>query len=237
MNKFVKILDQRLKRQFEGWFLELTLPTMSFEEDHMLKSSMIETIFDQSMESDSQFNDLNFRAKLDCVSRNYIDYNALAQKHGAIYIRQIGSYMIMCSGFIITDYCESESWPTENQGAKIVVCENDLNAESPWIDYLQRNLPDKSINVLNTFRHRTLGDIGQNFETPSYITFYTTFSNLDWFAKLMQVARGLTGKTIIGYCTDKSKWKEVQEQFGHQIDQFVSDNNKFIIVNDLESNL
>ena len=183
--KFVKLKDIKLNQVFEGWFLSGS-PDERLDIDFQvgLNRNMINKVFKDSL-NDHISGDLSAAQKLRMVVENPLNYNEIMTKYGPIYIRQIGSYMLPSKDYVITNVVERDSWPTENEGGEIVICENDLVAEEPWMCYLNCNYPSKSINILNSFRNRTLTDVQKHFDSAKYITFHTTFSQLDWFELLL----------------------------------------------------
>jgi len=136
-----------------------------------------------------------------------LDYEALAIKYNkTLLIRPIGSYMTLGENDEIIEERFSNNFPV-TETAEIVVCENDQKAHSYWMNYLKERFPDKEIAVINFFDSKSDEEIEAYFKEAKYITFSTTFSNLDWFKKLILFSE--KRHSIIGHCYDKSMWNEV----------------------------
>jgi len=227
---YVKVAHIATGKVYENWFLKYSasdppINNVSFHEN--LKKSE----FDKLMNSKSEIEALNFQERLKLIALNAPDYYGAATKYNqTLLIRQIGSYMFLTSGFTVTDICQSESWPTDNEGAEIVVCENDLNAEQFWIDYLQKEYPDLKINILNGFRDRSIEDVRNHFSSAKYITFTTTFSKLDWVHLMFCGLDELKGKTVLSHCFDERAQRTVINTFKSDIEDFEDRGNTFTVI-------
>ena len=147
---------------------------------------------------------LDWLARVSAVQANPVDYSSMFLKYGPIVVREIGSFMLYDSNSVVNTIM-ADKFPSKNSSADIVVCENDYHPEMPWIVYLNRLFPDQCINVLNLFRTRKNLSVELNVK---YITFYTTFTNYDWFERILDtiLENGWTGKKIIGHCVDRDRW-------------------------------
>jgi len=149
---------------------------------------------------------MDFTHRITLAATRNIDYESLAKKYGTILIRPIGSFMLLLHNEI-TDEKFDTDFPIEDFG-EIVICENDQKAENKWIRYLQKNFPNKKIVTINFFDLRSEEVVEKYFSKAEYITFSTTFSNLDWFKKLSKFSGN---KKVIGYSHDKEKWVQAKE--------------------------
>jgi hypothetical protein len=137
--------------------------------------------------------------------------------------------MTLTDDHTINEIVQSTDWPTDNEGAEIVVCENDLNAEPQWIVHLQKQYPGKRINVLNNFRNRSLEDVRKHFESAEYITFSTTFTSTDWFELLLDGLKGMSNKFLYCFSHNKNAWTVIGGLFDKEIEALL-DNKIAIIV-------
>lgn len=226
MKKFVKLKSIQ-RGDYEGWFLELSKPSMDFDDIESLNKTMVEYEFHRGLNDPNQLNSIS---RLNLLAGNPINYNELVTKYGTIYIRQIGSWMCGGTDTIVTAQVYVDSWPTNNKFAEIVVCENDFEAENRWMSFLDYQFSGKQVNVLNTFRHRTLTDVCGHFKFAKYITFTTTFSNYDWFELLLDGVGEMSNKTVIGHTYDLDKWEEIKELYGDRIKKWIEQGNEFKII-------
>jgi hypothetical protein len=221
---YLKVSDKKTGEPYEGWFLKYA--AVDPISNYGFHEKLIEAEFKNSKKEKEN---LNFRKRLDLMSP--IDYYSVATKYNkTLLIRQIGSYMFLTDALTITAICQSDSWPTDNEGAEIVVCENDLNAEQYWIDYLQKEYPNMKINVLNGFRGRSIEDVRKHFNSAKFITFTTTFSNCDWVELLFNGLLELNGKTVLSHCFNEVAQKDMFEMFSKDIKIFESNNNIFKVI-------
>lgn len=151
----------------------------------------------------------SIRRKLDFVTQNPHSRKkfeqALIKYKEPLLIREIGSFMSLGDNRFIKEIVvqNSEDFPVDGN-FDIVVCENDPYPEQKWIEYLSTKFPDLSIGVINLFRHRTETEIKNAMQGAKYVTFYTTFSNMDWVEKMAACAS--PEQQIIGYSCDPKKW-------------------------------
>lgn len=131
-------------------------------------------------------------------------------------IRESGSWMTLTDDHTILEVRQQDHFPSKNEGADIVVCENDNDPEPDWIEYLKTQYPEKTIRVLNLFRARSVEELTQPFKDAELITFKTTFTNFDWWELAVETLRGIdvTGKSILGYCPDEYRYKKATELLG-----------------------
>jgi len=126
-----------------------------------------------------------------------------------LLIRKIGSFMLLHKDHIIEEDFYMNDFPDDNQEAEIVICENDHQAESEWIKYLSKIYPDKKIRTLNFFSTRSEESLKESLKNVSKITFSTTFTNYDWYEKIIKCMK--PEQEIIGYCHNPSKWEHAKE--------------------------
>lgn len=160
--------------------------------------------------------DWNRRVALACATP--IDYEGLADKHGQIVIRPIGSYMyLLDSDKIIAEKFVSDEetfnvfgnelyFPNDDIFADVVICENDKTSDPDWIEYLQARFRNKTISTINFFDLRTDTEVKEIFSKAKYVTFSTTFTNMEWFKKLTRCLSDTN--IVIGYTSNSSKWSE-----------------------------
>lgn len=231
--RFVKI-NCDIQGQYPEWFIELTSPRLSLEKQLEFHTSMVGYEMTRLLHREpadnkelEEIQSRNATERLKILIGNHIDYNALVEKYGTIYVRQIGSYMTLGKNQTIIGVCESDAWPTNEAGAEIVICENDLVAEKHWLEYLTREYKNKQVNVLNGFRNRPIEDVVGHFESAKLITFSTTFSNPDWFELMLTALDGMNGKTIVGHCFDAAKIREIRCVYADEIAKIEQLGNKF----------
>lgn len=209
MYTFVKVFSNKLKVPHPNWFLKYHysdgyMDATSFD-DARIKSEV-----SKLLKAKGDVDILNHQQRVAYMANNATDFRRTSQRlNKTLLIRQSGSYMILDDSITITSMCSSIDWPTDNEDAEIVVCENDLNADPKWVNYLKNAYPGKKVDVLNNFRFRTVDGLRKRFAGAKYITFSTTFTDTDWFTLLLEAVDGLQDKTIIGFCPDNSAWDGV----------------------------
>lgn len=234
--KFVKLVEATTNKPFEGWFL-LAEEELSIDMMVMLNQKMRSHVFKEGLdhfvkhEGLSDFGPRRFRYVLE----NELNYNEMIEKYGPIVIRQIGSWMTIGKNTIISQTVERDSWPIDNEQAEIVICENDLQAEPTWLNFLDEYYPGKVVGVINSFRDRSVEDIKLHFQTATHITFQTTFGSFDWFEKLLVAMVGMKGKTVIGFTYDSDKWEKLKSEHGDLIQKLILAGNNFIVVDSLDN--
>jgi hypothetical protein len=217
---YLKVSDKETGITHEGWFLKYAAIDQPIN-NYDFHEKLIEVEFKKYINSKNETERLNFKQRLDLMIP--IDYYRVATKYNqTLLVRQIGSYMFLTDELTITAICQSDSWPTDNEGAEIVVCENDLNAEQYWIEYLQKEYPNVKINVLNGFRDRSVEDVRKHFNSAKFITFTTTFSNCDWVGLLFNGLLGLNNKTVLSHCFNGAAQKDMLKTFSKDIKIFES---------------
>lgn len=116
---------------------------------------------------------------------------------------------MLLEGAKITETVFSHDFPIDGQNAEIVICENSEQPEPFWVSYLASRYPGKRIGVINYFSGRSDEFILEQFDKANAITFSTTFTNYDWFEKLLKCYPG--DKPIIGFCSVPDNWEEANE--------------------------
>lgn len=204
MNKFVKIDG------YENWFLVVE------KENQIPPRNVLKNMH-------NKLRGMVASEKLKVTNQTFarlqlIDQNPMGAEHYAsmltkykrtLLLRENGSFMYLDEAYEITDTFHSESFdfPVDGEGEfEIVVCENDFEGDESWMEYLTKRFPHLKIRIINLFRHRTIDEIKKMMAGAKYVTFYTTFSNLDWVEKMAECVEP-TKQKIIGYSLDKSKWK------------------------------
>lgn len=205
MNRYVKV------KGHPNWFLVLE---PNDYEPNGLSDLMQEKILRSEV---CALHDPN--AKMDYVHRvklaatRTLDYERLTKKYGTILIRPIGSFMPLYYNEITEETFDTD-FPIEDF-AKIVICENDKNAEYKWVKYLKNRFPNEKIVTINYFDLRSENEIKKYFKHAKYVTFSTTFSNYDWFKKL---SKFVTDHKIIGYCHSSNKWDKALEIINSKVE-------------------
>jgi hypothetical protein len=204
MNKFVK-----LKGYPEYYFMVISkieeLP--SGISDTMQKR--IETVVGNELLSKKEYCPQVFFGRFHHAVHNKPNYAEILNKYvgNTLLIRPIGSFMFLQSKHEIEDIVYAEDFPEKNIDAKIVVCENDMEAEPEWIKYLKERFPEQKIRVLNFFKTRTEESLKISLTGVDLITFSTTFSNFDWFKKAINCSNN---QKFIGYCHNPDNWDEAK---------------------------
>lgn len=146
------------------------------------------------------------------VCHNSVDYRKILEKYSylnpVLLIRQIGSFMLLNEDHKIVDTIYSHDFPDVNDGAPIVVCENDSDPEPIWMNYLQKKFPGEKIRVLNFFNTRSEESLRKSLKNVKYITFSTTFTSLEWFEKITRCVSD--GQKIVGFSHVPERWDEVR---------------------------
>jgi len=205
MNKFVKI-----KGYPEQYFMLISkaeeLPNRI--EDSM--SERLQRVIGNELMSEKDYKPANmFFERYNYACHNKLDYKKTLDKYKKpLLIRSIGSYMTLSDSHEIEETIYSHDFPSENDNANIVVCENDMNAEPAWLDYLQNKFPDQKIKVLNFFSSRSEESLKKSLKNVEHITFSTTFTNFDWFEKI--VRNTTNDKKILGFCHNPEQWEEAK---------------------------
>jgi hypothetical protein len=196
MNRYVKV------KGHSNWFLVLTGD--DFEPENF-SENMQEKILRSEVASLHDPNDrMDFTHRLILSAARQINYEELAKKYGTILIRPIGSFMMLRGNEIIEEKFDHD-FPIDEFG-EVVICENDSKAEYKWVEFLKEKFPNKKIVTINYFDLRSENEVKQYFDNAEYITFSTTFSNLEWYKKLTKLSN--TNHKIIGYCHNPEKWAE-----------------------------
>lgn len=211
MRKFIKIVDPRIKNddyQDKSWFLVVepnnnqNLDDFNFKE--ILTDLNIKRAFNEFRENKAD-TPLDLLLNIDSLIAR-LDYQKKANDwNETILVRRNGTYMGMSKEYQITEIAYGNDFPVNNIG-KIVVCENDAYAEDFWIDYLAYRFPDKQITVINNFRHRSKSEIDTYFEKAEFITFSSTFSNLDWWVKVSESLK--SHNKVVGFSHSERELKK-----------------------------
>lgn len=206
LNRYVKV------KGHPNWFMLLTFTDkepVGFSknmQERILRSEVLE------LHNDTPKARMDFVHRVTLAATREIDYTALSKKYGAILIREIGSFMPLHLSDIIEERFDTHFPATEF--ADILICENDRRCEYNWKMYLEKRFPaEKGILTLNYFDLRSEDDIKQYFDKATYITFSTTFTNIEWFEKL---ARLVTDKhKVIGYCHNPEMWEQAKKIYSN----------------------
>ncbi len=199
LNRYVKVEGH------QNWFLVIE---SGQKEPDGLSEKMQERILEK--EISDVFNPIakiDYVQRLNLISERSLNYEAYAEKYGAILVRPHGSFTIL-KNTVITNETFDTNFPIEDF-AEIVICENSEKAELEWVKYLEERFAGKKIITINFFNLRDEKEVEKYFEKAKYITFSTTFSKFEWFEKLSKYARH--NHKIIGFCHSKEKWAEALE--------------------------
>lgn len=146
-----------------------------------------------------------FMSRYQYVTTHFINYrSAMSKTDRPLLIRPIGSFMFLQDDHNVLETVYSKDFPSEVINPSIVICENSSEAESDWVQYLNKRFPNERVRVINFFGSRDAKNISDLFEDVKYVTFSTTFSNYDWFCNL--VDNVTSGQKIIGYSHNDEKW-------------------------------
>lgn len=159
------------------------------------------------------------------------NYRETLLKYGeSLLIRKNGSYMTLGTHQIVAEYFGDNFPPDYIVGVDIVICENDTFPEPKWVVFLNENYPGKSIYTLNYFSERNMSLDGE-LNVP-IISFSTTFTSYDWFERILDtiIRNGWTGKEIVGYSHDVSKW-DFPERIASKVMHVIQLGNKLTNVN------
>ena len=197
MNRYVKIEGH------SEWFLFLECGQ---KEPEGMSENMQQRILRSQVNKlhhDTPKNRMEFKPRLVKSATMNIDYEQLAVRHNGVLIRQIGSYMPIYRNKITHELYDKD-FPI-SEYAEIVICENDETPEWCWKKYIEKRFPDTKYLTINFFDLRSEYDVQRYFEHAKYVTFYTTFSDLEWFKKL---TRNLSGQKVIGHSCVADRWEE-----------------------------
>lgn len=142
--------------------------------------------------------------RLIMVTNRNIDYEKLSDKYGTILVRRVGTFTVLTEDDIVIDEKIDTTFPVDNFG-DIVICENAQFAEKKWAEYLNKRFPNKTIATINFFKSREIEEIKKYFEKASIVTFSTTFSDFEWFKKMISC---LDNQKVIGFSENKDGWQE-----------------------------
>lgn len=151
--------------------------------------------------------------RMNMVYNMKLRYDELSKKYGTLLIRPIGSYMILRDQKIVDERYDTSFPLDEDEFADIVICENDEKAEEFWINVLKTRFPDTKIRTINFFGNRSDIEIKKIFKKTKYVTFSTTFTNLEWFEKMKNNLH--SSNKVIGYCHDKSRWDDALKVYSN----------------------
>ena len=131
-------------------------------------------------------------------------------------IRETGTWMTFCSDHTVLEARTGDHFPHPDEGAEIVICENDMKAEPEWWGYLQERFSTTRIRTLNLFRARTVEELIPAFQNAELITFMTTFTSYDWWELAVEALSKIdtSGKKILGYCPDQDRYQKALEILG-----------------------
>lgn len=200
MYKFVKIIGRFGNKElvYDDWFL------MYEGVGNTLLNTLSKRIQNTAFKRVLKTNGLNVYNSISILGS--INYTEVYDKYQTpLFIREIGSYMTLSKNTRIIDIMYSDTFPTDNTVADIVVCENDSETHDEWLLHLSHNYPTKIIKVIPFFGSRDIDEIKHLFKGVEYVTFITTFMTYGWFDKLVNA---LDDQTVFGYgyCSDDD-WK------------------------------
>jgi len=199
----MKKLDRYVKvKGHSNWFLVYEhggnkSQDLSSMQEKLLRSQVC-SLHDDDIKQD-------LRHRLVMLATHTLDYDDIAERFGTILIRPSGTYTLLRGSEVEKEKYDN-SFPIDNF-SDIVICENDEKAEYKWVEYLKKRFPNEEITTINYFDLRNSKEIEKYFEAAKYITFSTTFSNLEWFEKMVKLSNDK--HKIIGYCHDGSKWSDI----------------------------
>lgn len=200
MYKFVKIKCD-IQGIYSSWFL-----VYNGEKNLGIIEPMNEKLKRSVFSLHAEYNN-DWMYRMIKLNAKNLDYEESYLKlNKTLYIRPNGVYMTLGKGNTIIEEKYCNFFP-EDIKAQIVICENDKVAEYKWKKYLNKRFPNQTIKTINFFDLRSDENIQHNFEDVEYITFSTTFSNYDWFNKLLKNKND--NQKIIGYCKDLKMWNEI----------------------------
>lgn len=202
MNKYVKVEGHN------NWFLVIDSNNEKIQNDfsELMQERLLRTVYNlHSRKSD----DLNWQTKLKISATNKIDYNKLYDKIGTLLVRPIGSYMPLKGNKVIDEKYDLD-FPIDDF-AEIVICENDQYPDTEWVDYLKNRFNGKTIKTINFFDLTDEYTVKKNFDKAKYVTFSTTFTNLEWFKKLVKCLND--NNNVIGFCHNSDKWDDALKIF------------------------
>lgn len=216
MNKFVKI-----KGYPHNYFMTISKVEELPDGISDTMQKRIETVVGSELMSKKDYHPQIFFERFHHAVHNKPDYEGILKKlpGKTLLIRPIGSFMILHDDHEIEEIVYSKDFPEENSDAKIVVCENDMEAESQWIEYLNKRFPEQKIKVLNFFRTRSEESLKESFSGVDFITFSTTFSSFDWFEKAVKCS---DNQKIIGYSHSPQNWDKAKVISGSRILEIVN---------------
>ena len=213
MNTYVKI-HCKTQGDYPNWFLVYDgkfdlVDDLKLNEEYQEKR--IRLVFNlhnhRDIDSDIDY-DKEYQEQIKTLISKPVNYRAKFNKYGTLYIRENGTFLTLSDKENIIDTVYSNHFPVK-ETADIVICENDKEAEKKWINFLQKTYLGKTIKTINFFDLRNDSDIKANFADAELITFSTTFSNFEWFEKLIE--NKYAYQKVIGYSHQPEKWKEAKQ--------------------------
>lgn len=206
MNKYVKIEGYP-----DQYFMMISKKEELPNSINKTMSERIERTVAQELTSDKKpYQGKMFFERYNFVCNNTVNYARVLKEYDCVLlIRKIGSFMTLNDNHIIEEEIYSNDFPSRNDDATIVICENDMYAEKEWVDYLKKTYPNEKIKVLNFFNSRTKESVLESFDKAKKITFSTTFSKHEWFKKLVDCCN--YNHKIIGYSHNPEEWNIVKD--------------------------
>jgi len=202
MNKFIKVKGHNC------WFLVVNEETTGVEklgEDSHEKILRRET--QRIFNDEDKRGDLTQRLQmLTDLHISGVDYLGFHRKYKTdVLVRESGSWMTLTESDIVTSVKYSAHYPADEY-ADIIICENDMNPDPTWYAYLRDQYPNKTISTLSFFDLQPEERIRDIFSKATHITFSTTFTNYEWYKKMVYCTN--EDHIITGYCCDDSSWDE-----------------------------
>jgi len=179
---------------------------------------------------DKNLGEVNIYQMSEFLSGKHSAIKNLISKKKDVVMWFNGAWALLSSFDIINTFeLPFGKFPNE-KSSEIVVCENDMNLEKEWVDFLNENY-GKDICGLIGFRNREIESIKDSFETAKYITFTTTFGDWDWFEKLLISLSDLKNKIIVGHMKGNEDWTLLIPNHLKDLWNKVCENNRFKVIN------
>ena len=191
MNKYIKI------KGWENYSLVVDETFMNFTSLSEQKSE--EILRKHVVELHSPTHKLDTTRRLILAATRNLDYKALHDKYGTLYVQPNGSFCIPYDGLEISDEMYSEHFPI-GEYADILICENDSYCQFEWLEYL-KNIPEFKSLSIKTIPFFDISDesmVSEYFTNCKVVTFSTTFTNLEWFKKLTRNLQ--PHNKVLGHC-------------------------------------
>lgn len=208
------------------WSLLATKSTDSLNELLLgIRQNQLNQLQYDYLENINEIKSANLLVKLVFLSNApIIDVDAIYSKYNQpLLISEGGGYSLLKDKLDIAETIESEYFPTD-QYYDVVICENNGTPEKFWFDYLTKRFPDMTIGTISNFSTRSEDEIKKFLKNAKFVTFSTTFLNLDWYDKLL---KSLTAENkVIGYCHIAEAWSKALEITPNSVNIEIVEKNK-----------